>query len=589
MRTAISSSPTARSAAGRGTSPLPAMRATSSSSPMRRAPPRWRWSRPTAWRSARAPALPASRATPCRSTAPPQSRSARPRRSTRWGWCRSAPRRARSRWPARSNTSSNSRCNSRSIACNSAGRSRSSKRCSTTLRASPARSPLPARRPMPPPRRSPAMGSAARWSRPKSRSPSCGSARRPGPARESPIRCMVRWALPTSIRCTMRRAAFGRGARSSATRPIGLPSSAIWSPRAAPTRCGRSSPKDREATMALNFHFDPVDLPPECKELRQEVRAFLQEEIAAGSFSPHSGRSGSEKAFARKVGARGWIGMTWPKQYGGHERSHLERYVVIEEMLAHRAPTRSYSTADRQSGPVILRYGQEAVKEKILTSNAHNSDYMIALLRTSPSTKENRRHGLTQFLIECKTPGITIRPIINLTGSHDFNEVVFDDAFVPDLHLIGEVDMAWKQATDELAYERGGPDRWLETFPALVELVRRAGPEPSERLAEGIGREVAHLATLRRMSVSIAGMLQAGGTPAVEAAVVKDLGTNWEQALPNKVRLLAPPTGDSAPEINDDRFEEALRHTTLIAPKLTIQGGTREVLRGIIARGLGLR
>ncbi len=119
--------------------------------------------------------------------------------------------------------------------------------------------------------------------------------------------------------------------------------------------------------------------------------------------------------------------------------------------------------------------------------------------------------------------------------------------------------------------------------------MRRAGPEPSERLAEGIGREVAHLATLRRMSVSIAGMLQAGKTPAVEAAAVKDLGTNWEQALPNKVRLLAPPSGDSAPETNDDRFEEALRHTTLIAPKLTIQGGTREVLRGIIARGLGLR
>ncbi len=84
-------------------------------------------------------------------------------------------------------------------------------------------------------------------------------------------------------------------------------------------------------------------------------------------------------------------------------------------------------------------------------------------------------------------------------------------------------------------------------------------------------------------------MLQAGKTPAVEAAVVKDLGTNWEQALPNQVRALAPARGNSAPDSNDDRFEEALRHTTLIAPKLTIQGGTREVLRGIIARGLGLR
>ncbi|MBV8890136.1 MAG: acyl-CoA dehydrogenase family protein [Alphaproteobacteria bacterium] len=386
--------------------------------------------------------------------------------------------------------------------------------------------------------------------------------------------------------------------------------------------------------MAYNFHFDPIELPPEAKALREQVRAFLRAEIEAGTFSPYGGKGSFSKAFARKVGAKGWIGMTWPKQYGGQERSHLERYVVTEEMLAHRAPTRSYSTADRQSGPVILRYGQEEVKQKILpriasgelcfciglsepnsgsdvfaastratrteggwlvngrkiwTSNAHNSDYMIGLLRTSPPTKENRRHGLTQFLIDMKTPGITTRPIVNLTGQHDFNEVVFDDAFVPDLHLIGEVDMAWKQATDELAYERSGPDRWIETFPALVELVRTAGASPDDRLAEGIGRQVAHLATLRRMSLSVAGMLQAGKTPAVESAVVKDLGTNFEQALPDKVRLLAPQTGDATPDSNDDRFEEALRFTTLIAPKLTIQGGTREVLRGIIARGLGLR
>jgi acyl-CoA dehydrogenase len=386
--------------------------------------------------------------------------------------------------------------------------------------------------------------------------------------------------------------------------------------------------------MSNTFQFDPAELPPECRELRREVRAFLKQEIDAGTFSPSGGRNQNAAAFARKVGAKGWIGMTWPKEYGGAERSHLERYVVTEEMLAHRAPTRHYSTADRQSGPVLIRYGQDEVKKAILprivsgelcfciglsepnsgsdvfaastratktdggwlvngrkiwTSNAHNADYMIGLLRTSPSTKENRRHGLTQFLIAMKTPGITIRPIINLTGAHDFNEVTFDDAFVPDTHMIGEVDMAWKQASAELAYERSGPDRWLETFQSLVELVRVAGPEPSERQAEGIGREVANLATLRRMSQTVASMLQQGKTPAAEAAVVKDLGTNFEQALPNKVRLMAPARGDSTPDSNDDRFEEALRYTTLIAPKLTIQGGTREILRGIIARGLGLR
>ena len=161
--------------------------------------------------------------------------------------------------------------------------------------------------------------------------------------------------------------------------------------------------------------------------------------------------------------------------------------------------------------------------------------------------------------------------------------------FVPDLHLIGEVDIAWKQATDELAYERSGPDRWLETFSVLQELVRRAGPKPGERLAEGIGREVAHLATLRRMSVSVAGMLQAGKTLGSKLRSSRISARTGSRPCRTRRACWRPPTGDSTPDSNDDRFEEALRYTTLIAPKVTIQGGTREVLRGIIARGLGLR
>src|SRR5207237_6760901 len=133
-----------------------------------------------------------------------------------------------------------------------------------------------------------------------------------------------------------------------------------------PTSSGPSSPKVREASMNTSCRFDPIELPPEAKGLRQEVRAFLRQEIEAGGFSPDGGKGSFSREFSRKVGAKGWIGMTWPKKYGGHERSHLERYVVTEEMLAHRAPTRHYSTADRQSGPVILRYGQDAVKEDIL-------------------------------------------------------------------------------------------------------------------------------------------------------------------------------------------------------------------------------
>src|SRR5438270_3536072 len=386
--------------------------------------------------------------------------------------------------------------------------------------------------------------------------------------------------------------------------------------------------------MTAALRFDPIRLPPECEKLRKEVRAFLADEIAAGTFDPHKPNREDADApeFSRRVGARGWLGMTWPRKYGGHERSFLERYVVTEEFRVANAPTRRFFVADRQSGPVLLKYAPEHIKmdilpricsgevcfsigmsepnsgsdlfaaktkatktkggwlingTKIWTSSAHHAHYLIGLFRTSPPSKENRRHGLTQFVVDMKTPGIQVNPVYQMTGQHDFNEVVFQDAFIPDDHVLGEVDGAWKQATSELAYERSGPERFLETFYVLGGFVRALGDKPDIRSAEGLGRLVAQLHTLPRMSVSVNGMLQAGKEPVVEGSIVKDMGTVWEQKLPNRVRELAAFIEES--ESNRATLEEQLRFATLIAPKLTIQGGTTEVLRGIIARGLGLR
>jgi acyl-CoA dehydrogenase len=386
--------------------------------------------------------------------------------------------------------------------------------------------------------------------------------------------------------------------------------------------------------MSTSLSFDPVRLPAQCETLRAEVRAFLTQEISAGTFDPHHPGHGDSynRDFSRRVGAKGWIGMTWPKPYGGHERSQLERYVVTEEFRVANAPANFHFVADRQSGPILLKYAPEHIKKEILpricrgelcfaigmsepgsgsdlfaaktkatkadggwringskvwTTSAQVADYMIALFRTSPSTKENRRHGLTQFLVNMKAPGITVNPIYQMTGKPGFNEVVFADAFVPDDHVLGEIDGAWKQATSELAYERSGPERFLDTFYVLPELIRALGPEPDLRGAEGLGRLVAQLHTLRRMSVSVAGMLQAGKEPVVEGSIVKDLGTAWEQKLPARVRELA---AFLKPELlNHTALEDQLAYATVIAPKLTIQGGTTEILRGIIARGLGLR
>ncbi len=379
------------------------------------------------------------------------------------------------------------------------------------------------------------------------------------------------------------------------------------------------------------FSFEPVKFPPAAEALRREVRAFIAEEVARGTFTPSKNSwSTFDASFSKKAGERGYIGMVWPKKYGGHERSALERYVMTEEMLAGGAPVGGHWVADRQSGNQILRNGSERAKATILpkicagecffaigmsepdsgsdlaavrtravkveggwkisgtkvwTSNAHRSHYLIALVRTAPK-EEDRHAGLTQFIIDLSKPGVTVRPIYNLYNGHDFNETVFDEYFVPDDMVMGGVGQGWKMVTGELAFERSGPDRFLSTYQLLAQSIRALGPDPDDRAANEIGRFVAHLATLRRMSSSVAGQLQKGAQPNVEAALVKDVGTTFEREVPEVFRHLIA----TEPTLNrGESYPELLGMTMLRAPGFTIRGGTREILRGIIARGLGLR
>lgn len=379
------------------------------------------------------------------------------------------------------------------------------------------------------------------------------------------------------------------------------------------------------------FRFDPVRMPAQAQALRGEVRAFIAAEVARGAFTPsRNSWSSFDPDFSRKCGARGYIGMRWPKRYGGHERSALERYVVTEEMLAGGAPVGAHWIADRQSGNQILHYGSERAKQTILpriaagecyfsigmsepdsgsdlaavrtragkveggwrisgtkvwTSGAHRTNYLIALARTAPK-EEDRHAGMTQFIVDLAQPGVSVRPIYNLYGGHDFNEVVFDEYFAPDDMVMGEPGMGWKLVTGELAFERSGPDRFLSTYQLLVESIRAVGAAPDARAANEIGRFVAHLATLRRMSTSVAGMLERGAQPAVEAALVKDVGTAFEREIPETFRQLIP----TEPSLGEGAsYPELLGMGILRAPGFTIRGGTREILRGMIARGLGLR
>jgi len=241
---------------------------------------------------------------------------------------------------------------------------------------------------------------------------------------------------------------------------------------------------------------------------------------------------------------------------------------------------------------------------KIWTTNAHRSHYMIALVRTS-GAPEDRHKGLSQLIVDLKSRGITIRPIRDLAGDAHFNEVFFDDVFVPDDSLIGNEGDGWKQVTSELAFERSGPERILSSIVLLDMLVKRiagrAGAATSaaarDRAAvnvdhdlaaarHDIGRVVATMTALRSMSVSIAARLEHGEEPVLEAALVKELGTTLEQSIPE---LAIRHLGDAEAAHAADDLARVLHDTTLLAQSFSLRGGTREILRGMIARGLGLR
>jgi len=390
------------------------------------------------------------------------------------------------------------------------------------------------------------------------------------------------------------------------------------------------------SSMALSnaFTFAPPPPSPQAEALRAEVRAFLRDALAdRPPLARAESWNGWDADFSRALGARGWIGMTWPKKYGGHERSALERYVVLEEMLAAGAPVAAHWIADRQSGPLLLRLGTESQRADILpriargecyfcigmsepdsgsdlasvrtravpvadgyivngtklwTSSAHQAHYMILFCRTpsNESPAADRHGGVSQLLVDLRTPGISIRPVHALTGEHHFNEVVFTDCHLPADALIGTQGDGWNQVTSELAYERSGPERFLSSFTLLTELVRALGKDPSDTATVALGRLAAHIMTLRRLSRSVAGMLQAGDNPALQAALVKDLGALVEQEVPEIARLLHAAEPDLAATRN---YSAVLAYTMLHAPSFSLRGGTREILRGIIARGLGLR
>ncbi len=368
----------------------------------------------------------------------------------------------------------------------------------------------------------------------------------------------------------------------------------------------------------------------EQKSFRQEVRQFLLEKKEKGTFSVHadSWLSGYSSEFSRMLGEKGWIGITFPKTYGGQERSTIDRYIITEELLAAGAPVASHWFADRQSGPLLLKFGTDEQKEffiprivrgecyfsiglsepnsgsdlaslkttatkvdggwlvngmKTWTSGAHHSHYMITLCRTAPQDANNRHGGMSQLIIDLTSEGVTIRPIQFLTGEHHFNEVFLESVFVPDNRLVGVEGDGWAQGLTELSFERSGPERILSTFPLLEEAIRILKEKGDHRGLMEASKLVSRMWSLRNMSMGIAAMLEDGKDVNLAAALVKDLGNSFEQKVAEIIRLLLPTMPDKHEE---DLYARLLAESILHGPGFTLRGGTTEILRGIVAKGV---
>ena len=381
------------------------------------------------------------------------------------------------------------------------------------------------------------------------------------------------------------------------------------------------------------FNFPSIKETNDLSNLRKEVRNFITKSLNHKDFEPSADAwvFSASPEFSKKLGSMGWLGMSFPKKYGGNERTALERYVVTEELLASGAPVAAHWIADRQSGSQILRYGNEEQKKsiipkitagecffaigmsepdsgsdlasvktkatkiengwklegrKIWSTGAHIANYMIVLVRTSSASENNRHEGLSQFLVDLSLPNVSVKGIPDMTGQRHFNETLFDNVILSEDALLGVEGKGWSQVVGELALERSGPERFLSHFTLLESFINEFKNILIKSGSKLIGKLIAELQTLRRMSFSIASMLQNGESPETQAAFVKELGNKFEKTMVETLREFSNiiPLYEWPSQLQN-LFEDA----TLRIPSNSLRGGTTEIMKGIIARQLGLR
>jgi alkylation response protein AidB-like acyl-CoA dehydrogenase len=325
----------------------------------------------------------------------------------------------------------------------------------------------------------------------------------------------------------------------------------------------------------MRFKFTSED-----EQFRQELRKFLVDNLPQGWTGPPDEADENDWALSlrmkRALAERGWLVMHWPREYGGQAASPMRNILFAEEMAYHRAPGND-RFGTRMIGPVLMHYGTEAQKSKYLpeiasgsvqwcqgysepdagsdlaslktsavrrgekfivngakiwTTLAHRADMMFMLVRTNPNVLKHR--GISMLLVDMKSPGVEVRPIINMSGSHSFNQVTFDDVEVPEENLVGDLDNGWRVGMSVLNYERSGVDYvgWGQrAWDELVALCRAETGAGGRRLADdpAVRRRMAELDAeldaARLLTYEVAWHQQQGEAPADVASMSKLAGT----------------------------------------------------------------
>jgi alkylation response protein AidB-like acyl-CoA dehydrogenase len=364
-------------------------------------------------------------------------------------------------------------------------------------------------------------------------------------------------------------------------------------------------------------------------DAHRALRRRVRDVVAASGMTPFAlcdaWMRGHDPAFTARLAEAGLVGLSWPAELGGRDATHTDRLVVTEELLRVGAPVAAHWIADRQIGPAIMRLGSDRLQREILpgiasgevtfclgmsepesgsdlakvrtravadgdtfrltgrkiwTSHAHRASHAYVLARTGGG--DDPHEGLTELVVDMSSEGVSVRPIRDLAGEHHFNETVFDDVVVPAHHVIGTVGGGWAQVTEQLAFERGGMERVLSTYPLLARLIDDEGGDATGDPADtaAIGELVARLHTLRAMAFGVASAMAAGEAPVRQAAMLKHLGTTFEGDVVEAAR----DRFGGSPAPGAAGLEGLLAGGIVSTPGSTLRGGATEVLLSIIGK-----